>query len=465
MAVYTFFKSILDVPSFVAYIAKTLSSVSSASSVDGQSISVVFTAALSSAQQKTLTTLVQVYLDPTLAAYSTLNLLTYNRSSTALAASAVYTGLWEDVSQYQTVIVFVLASCSSTDAGLQVQFGYSKQQSDLISSFTVLNDSPLTLTLANPGRYVRIVYSNGAVAQDNFALQVRTSVARISNSDASSGNSERTASSDSALSSSLQSVALVQSSFVYSINPETVNTLVTGGGSVSQASGVAIVNANGTDSAAYLVTRRYVLASVGTVVRALAAVTFNAGTAGCTQLAGVGNENDGLFVGFQDLQFGVMSRRSAVDTWTFSSAFNVDKLDGTGPSSTALVPTNGNVYQIVYDSTGFGGVSFALCSIAGNVLPEAVVMHRVSFSGPTAASMRLHSMPLMASVQNTYQCWAAALCGCNQNTGTGCGGLHSTGHNYQCGNVPGHCQHCGAAAAWSFDEHNRRRRQCGLCCV
>jgi hypothetical protein len=56
------------------------------------------------------------------------------------------------------------------------------------------------------------------------------------------------------------------------------------------------------------------------------------------------------------LQTGV----TTVDTWTPQASFNIDKLDGTGPSGMILDPTKFNVYQIDFRWLGAGIITFAL---------------------------------------------------------------------------------------------------------
>lgn len=48
------------------------------------------------------------------------------------------------------------------------------------------------------------------------------------------------------------------------------------------------------------------------------------------------------------------------DNWTYQSSFNVDKLDGTGPSGMVLDPTKLNVYQINFRWLGSGKISYGI---------------------------------------------------------------------------------------------------------
>lgn len=49
-----------------------------------------------------------------------------------------------------------------------------------------------------------------------------------------------------------------------------------------------------------------------------------------------------------------------VNTWTYQNDFNIDKLDGTGPSGVTLDPTKLNVYQINFRWLGAGELRFAV---------------------------------------------------------------------------------------------------------
>ena len=72
------------------------------------------------------------------------------------------------------------------------------------------------------------------------------------------------------------------------------------------------------------------------------------------------------------LQTGV----TTVDTWTPQSSFNIDKLDGTGPSGMILDPTKYNVYQIDFRWLGAGVISFA---IEDQTTGQIVYFHKIHY--------------------------------------------------------------------------------------
>ncbi|KKL89910.1 hypothetical protein LCGC14_1909960 [marine sediment metagenome] len=49
---------------------------------------------------------------------------------------------------------------------------------------------------------------------------------------------------------------------------------------------------------------------------------------------------------------------ASTDTWVAQTAWNVDKMDGSGPSGMTLDQTKGNVYEIQFQWLGFGAISF-----------------------------------------------------------------------------------------------------------
>lgn len=55
-----------------------------------------------------------------------------------------------------------------------------------------------------------------------------------------------------------------------------------------------------------------------------------------------------------------LAGQSQVNTFIPSGSFNIDKLDGTGPSGVTLNPQLGNVYQLEYQYLGYGNATFSV---------------------------------------------------------------------------------------------------------
>ena len=66
------------------------------------------------------------------------------------------------------------------------------------------------------------------------------------------------------------------------------------------------------------------------------------------EFCGFVNDNDRFMIGYQNDVFGILFREGGNDTFTAQSSFNIDTLDGTGPSGYTINPQAINVYRLSY---------------------------------------------------------------------------------------------------------------------
>lgn len=105
----------------------------------------------------------------------------------------------------------------------------------------------------------------------------------------------------------------------------------------------------------------FVRAAVGPVTGTM---SFAAGSTGST--ANVTTEREGVV---------------ATTNWTHADAFNIDNLDGTGPSGITIDPTQMNIYQISFHWLGVGVISYDMESPDTG---ETIPFHRETFANTTA---------------------------------------------------------------------------------
>lgn len=442
MSSYSFTKTVFDNGALLSYIAKTLPTVTAVSAIP-TGISISFSAALTAGQQTTLAALLAAYPDAKTGTVDQVQLAEYNSTTAPLAAAGVFTAPWEDVSRYATILVSVLSNAASATLGLSVQFGITSQQPDATGRFTVAAGVASNMAILVPGRWMRIVYTNGATAQTTFSLQSKFSVGQLTpltdgstvvddNFQAGLQRSMTMARTDvgsyvnvradeekrlrvrphtdSAMMSPSNTLPIVQINYTYSINSDTsVTPAPVAAGSVTWAAGCAVLSTSATaTSSAILKTKRYVGAAVGRVIRVSLACSFSTGVANSLQTVGMGSAENGLFVGYNGLAFGVLVRSNSVDSWV--STFNIDKLDGSGASGMVLDPTRGNVFFITYDTSGYGGVTFAVAPTTATSAPTGIAFHRISFSNSAGAvGLRNFAGPLIATITNTTNATALSL--------------------------------------------------------
>jgi hypothetical protein len=116
----------------------------------------------------------------------------------------------------------------------------------------------------------------------------------------------------------------------------------------------------------------------------------------------VGNTTNGLFIGYNGLLFGVCYMYNSVKTWTYSTAFNVDKLDATGSSYLTINPLMGTNYIIKYDGSAYGQAFIYIepWSAVGHY--DRILVHRLIFGGSLATMAWTNSsMKMRASITRT----------------------------------------------------------------
>ena len=115
---------------------------------------------------------------------------------------------------------------------------------------------------------------------------------------------------------------------------------------------------------------------------------------------GAFDDQNGLFFG-QSVVNGIFVaiRRASVDTIIPQTSWNVDKLDGTGPSGAMLSLSKGNIFQIVFTWYGYGVIEFrVVIPDPATLAQEVITVHRFSPNGQT--SLADPNLPLRAEIFN-----------------------------------------------------------------
>lgn len=122
--------------------------------------------------------------------------------------------------------------------------------------------------------------------------------------------------------------------------------------------------------------------------------SFQAVTTNVVGLIGVGDDDNGLFFRQGPTGVGVLRRSNTsgapVDVVTAQASWNLDPLDGTGPSGFTLAPAAMNAWVIDYAWLGIGRIRFGV--LVGN---DVVYCHQVDLAGTIQAPWaRTGSLPV-----------------------------------------------------------------------
>jgi len=96
---------------------------------------------------------------------------TDNSTTTPLTNAGVYTGTWEDITNFGIIIITVYADKASATDGLMVEFSSDGTNVDSSDVFTIPATTGKTFSFQCATKYFRVKYTNGAVAQTEFRLQ------------------------------------------------------------------------------------------------------------------------------------------------------------------------------------------------------------------------------------------------------------------------------------------------------
>jgi hypothetical protein len=96
---------------------------------------------------------------------------TANSSTSNLGLNAVFSGTSEDVTMYAELRIIVFANQNSATDGLSIQQSSDGTNWDIKDTYTITANEGKTISVGTSGKFFRIVYTNGGVAQTIFRLQ------------------------------------------------------------------------------------------------------------------------------------------------------------------------------------------------------------------------------------------------------------------------------------------------------
>lgn len=143
----------------------------------------------------------------------------------------------------------------------------------------------------------------------------------------------------------------VDINFQYTIRSAETVTTVTGTGAVSHpgtGGSYAELSAGIGVGSAQLVSKAPVRYRGGHEVYSEISTIYRTPEANLNQWFGFLNDDDRLVIGYQGLDFGILFREGGNDTFIDRTTFNIDKLDGTGPSGFTMNPRAINVSQCAF---------------------------------------------------------------------------------------------------------------------
>lgn len=336
-----------------------------------------------------------------------------NSTTTPLGIGGVFTGVADDVLDYNSVNVSIFTDQDSSIGGFTIQFSSDNTNWDFQTQKSIIVSRAQQYTIPTTSRYFRVVYTNGSVAQGVFRLQsilangknqnetllgsvgletfsksrligqnVDSSIERFRSVGVNSEghlltriDGPTTAFGDLSVA---QGVIQDVLSFQYNINTALMVTSVTGTGSVTKSSNFGLVaTGTTTGSTALLRSIRSINYIPGIGINTKFTGIFSTPVTGTTILIGYGTTSNGFFFGYNGTTFGIISRSNSVDTFIAQSTWNKDIMNGIGQSNLTLNPQFGNVYGIQLQWLGFGAINFF---IENTNTGDFMIVHQIKYA-------------------------------------------------------------------------------------
>lgn len=200
--------------------------------------------------------------------------------------------------------------------------------------------------------------------------------------------------------SSSQVSSQIQLQFPYNVNADEVTSATTGSGTVTHSVPFAVLSTTAAiNSTASISSKNSLHYYVGQGGLCLFTAIFTTGAANSTQEIGIGDSVNALTFGYNGTTFSINRRTNSVDNYIAQSDWNVDTMNGSGPSKVTLVPNYGNVFKIQYKWLGFGAINFFIENPNNG---SFLLVHQIKYANQFTTTTLLNpTIPLFAKVSNT----------------------------------------------------------------
>lgn len=199
-----------------------------------------------------------------------------------------------------------------------------------------------------------------------------------------------------------QPTAAIQLQFPYGLNTDYTSTIVVGSGTTPTANSMAGAQTGTTTGSSAMVYSddaiHYYPGEGATIL--FTGIYTSGGAATTLQYIGAFSWDlvDGFGFGYSAATFGIFQINNSSTTFIAQTSWNVDKMNGTGPSGMTLDPTKGNVYRIQYQYLGFGDINFYIENANNG---QFVLVHQIQYANAnTNPSLSNASLQLLIYANN-----------------------------------------------------------------
>ncbi len=283
-----------------------------------------------------------------------------NSSSILLNTNNTFNGIVENVSKYESITITIKSDVSSTTNGIKLYMG--QNNTDLINkyNYSYIAGENKTITIKIADNYFKLIYINGSNNQSNFSIQTYYSnkialepINFNSNQYDSFGNIKVS-----------NAYTLLDITHIYDKNILYMDEYTRGSGSSTHDSNNASVLMTVSENNDVVIrqSRLYTAYQPGKslCIRMTGVLNANNNGYNTTGRMGYFDENNGLFFQYSDNNYYIVERKNTSDTRILQSNWNIDSLDGNGPSGLNIDFTKNMIHYIELAYLGVGCVKMGV---------------------------------------------------------------------------------------------------------
>ena len=308
---------------------------------------------------------------------------TNNSSTTLLTANSIFTGTGTSTTGYNTIILYIKSDIGSKSGGIEIHFSNDNVTYEALYQDTYFATGSFIKLYNITKKYYKIIYTNGNSNQASFDISSRLSV----NSTSSTVSSSSISNFDNSYESSIDAFGKLRVSMPntlldirYSSNSaasgSSANFLKnnlqisnTSSGSYSALYEKSKAIISGSDTGYYMTqSRNYCVYQPGKSLLFMASGIINPGNSAYTARIGyydsefttnpsVPTVNNGVYFEYSGGVASVNLKNDSLTTISQSS-WNVDKMDGSGPSGLTLDFTKTQLFVIDMEWLGVGRIRY-----------------------------------------------------------------------------------------------------------
>ncbi len=296
-------------------------------------------------------------------------------------------------------------SINSTESGYYIIEGcYSNDQWITVYKDNLLENSTHNKVLSITAKIIRFTYVLVGVAT------IYRNTFLIINSSTKDENALSTSLSKAFLKDAFGDLSITEKNlginvnFVYKIHPDVATTSLSGSATATTSDSLMVLQSGTTAaSSAVLNSVDYIRYSPGTGLRCFATPFFGTPIAGTRQFVGFGNNDNGYYIGFDGLEFGILHENAGNETWIPQSTFNRNTLS-------FLDYSKGNLFITQLTWLGVGALQFSIQESNGALTLFHVIEYPNKYVVPSSSNPSYRSIAFCDNGATTSNIILKACC-------------------------------------------------------